>query len=51
MTNWTKFLKADPTDWLLEESNPSVRYLTLTNIIDKKKTDPKVRPPDMPFIN
>jgi hypothetical protein len=43
MASWTKLLKADPTDWLLEESNPSVRYLTLTNILDRKKTHPEVK--------
>ena len=39
MTNWKTYLRADVTAWLLEKSNPSVRYLTLINILDKKKTD------------
>lgn len=26
-------LKADPTNWLLEEDNPSVRYFTLTDLL------------------
>jgi hypothetical protein len=43
MANWTKLLKADPTDWLLEESNPSVRYLTLTTILDRKESHPEVK--------
>lgn len=43
MSDWMKLLKADPTDWLLEESNPSVRYLTLVNILGKKKTSPDVK--------
>ena len=43
MADWRKLLKADPTDWLLEESNPSVRYLTLTNILDRRETNPEVR--------
>jgi hypothetical protein len=32
--NWKKQLKADPTDWLLEESDPGVRYLALRDIVD-----------------
>jgi len=43
MAHWKAFLKADPTAWLLEDSNPSVRYLTLTNILDKKQTSADVR--------
>ena len=32
--NWKRHLKADPTDWLLEESDPGVRYLALRDIVD-----------------
>jgi hypothetical protein len=32
--NWKKLLKADPTNWLLEESDPGVRYLALRDIVD-----------------
>jgi hypothetical protein len=32
--DWKFLLKADPTNWLLEENNPSVRYFTLTDILD-----------------
>lgn len=32
----------DPTDWLLEDNNPSVRYLALTDILDKPISDPEV---------
>jgi hypothetical protein len=28
-------LRGDPTEWLLEESNPSVRYFTLLKILDR----------------
>jgi hypothetical protein len=35
-------LKADPTGWLLEPSNPSVRYWTLINILDKEPDDADV---------
>jgi hypothetical protein len=34
MGDWKSILNADPTDWLLEEENPSVRYFTLTEILD-----------------
>ncbi|MCX7031473.1 MAG: nitrogen fixation protein NifH [Spirochaetes bacterium] len=43
MADWTKLLKADPTSWLLEESNPSVRYLTLVHILDRKETSAEVK--------
>ena len=32
--DWRQSLRADPSDWLLQEENPSVRYLTLTEILD-----------------
>jgi hypothetical protein len=32
--DWKKLLKADPTDWLLEDENPGVRYLALRDIVD-----------------
>ena len=41
--NYTSHLKADPTGWLLEPDNPSVRFLTLTEILDIPATDPDVR--------
>jgi hypothetical protein len=42
MRDWKSILKADPTDWLLEYDNPSVRYLTLTDILDKPQNDAEV---------
>ena len=36
-------LKADPTDWLLEEDNPSVRYFTLIDICGRAEADSVVR--------
>ena len=36
-------LRADPTEWLLEPENPSVRYWTLTDILDRPADDPEVR--------
>ncbi len=43
MSDWKAMLKADPTNWLLEEENPSVRYFTLTDILDKPEHDPAVQ--------
>ena len=42
LTNWKLVLNADPTNWLLEEENPSVRYFTLTDIMDKPLNSSKV---------
>jgi len=36
-------LKPNPTDWLLEEDNPSVRYFTLTEILGRPEKDGDVR--------
>lgn len=35
--NWKSLLNADPTDWLLEESNPHVRYFALRWLLDKRQ--------------
>jgi hypothetical protein len=43
MKDWRKFLNSDPTDWLLEESNPSVRYYTLTRILGLTERHKDVR--------
>jgi len=43
MEGWKGILKADPTDWLLEEDNPTVRYLTLRDILSLPETDTDVR--------
>jgi len=42
MSNWKSVLKGDPTEWLLEKDNPSVRYFTLTDILDRPEKDPEV---------
>ncbi len=42
MEAWKAKLKADPTDWLLEESNPSVRYFTLKDLLNLPEDDPDV---------
>lgn len=43
MDNWTSALKGDSLAWLLEENNPSVRYFTLRDILDKPEEDDEVR--------
>jgi hypothetical protein len=35
-------LKADPTDWLLEQDNPSVRYFTLVDLLCKSRNNAEV---------
>lgn len=34
MGDWRSELKKDPTEWLVEEKNPSVRYFTLRDILE-----------------
>ena len=43
MDNWKSILKANPIPWLLEDNNPSVRYFTLINVLEKAENDPEVR--------
>jgi len=42
MNDWKSVLKADPTDWLLERDNPSVRCFALTDILERSESDPEV---------
>lgn len=42
MADWKSTLNADATDWLLEEDNPSVRYFTLNQLLEKPQTDKEV---------
>lgn len=35
-------MKESPIDWLLEKTNPSVRYFTLRDILGKGEDDPQV---------
>lgn len=37
--NWPELLEASPLNWLLEKSNPSVRYFTLRDILEKDRMD------------
>lgn len=40
--DWKEPLRADPTDWLLEPDNPSVRYFTLRDILERPEDDLEV---------
>ena len=43
MQNWLKRLHGDPLPWLLDPDNPSVRYWTLVDILDRPASDPEVK--------
>jgi hypothetical protein len=43
MEQWKNKLKADPTDWLLEESDPSVRYFALKDLLNMPEEDQAVK--------
>ena len=43
MPNWHKHLNGDPLPWLLDPENPSVRYWTLIDILDRSLDDPEVQ--------
>jgi hypothetical protein len=42
MNDLKLILKSDPTDWLLEKDNPSVRYFTLKHILEKPENNPEL---------
>jgi hypothetical protein len=42
-SDWKRNLKADPTGWLLEPENPSVRYWTLVDILDRPAESQEAR--------
>ncbi len=43
MTDWRSSLRADPTDWLLHEGCPAIRYRVLTELLDRRRDDPQVQ--------
>ena len=40
---WQNILKTSPIEWLLEEENPSVRYFTLKDLLNKEENDPELQ--------
>ena len=43
MASWKSFLINDVINWLLEKENPSVRYYTLTDLLERKSEDSEVK--------
>ncbi len=43
MQSWLKSLKGDPLSWLLSPENPSVRYWTLIDLLDRPAEDAEVQ--------
>ncbi len=43
MHGWQKYLNQDPLPWLLEPENPSIRYWTLIDILNRPANDPEVQ--------
>jgi hypothetical protein len=43
MKNWKDYFTKEISSWLQEESNPSVRYFTFTELLDNKKNTKEVR--------
>jgi hypothetical protein len=42
MVGWKSYLIKDSTDWLLKEDNPSVKYFTLVDLLDRNEADTEV---------
>lgn len=42
MKNWKSYIKEDTIHWLLEDSNPSVRYMTLSELLEKSTHNPEL---------
>ncbi len=42
MKEWKPVLKGETIGWLLEDNNPSVKYFTLTDILDRSQSDAEV---------
>src|SRR5665811_2183009 len=43
MQNWKNRLNGDPLPWLLDPEDPSVRYWTLIDILDRPANDSEVQ--------
>ncbi|MFB0533707.1 MAG: nitrogen fixation protein NifH [Anaerolineae bacterium] len=43
MADWMSLLETDPIPWLLGEDNPSVRYFTLTDLLEPPLSNAEVR--------
>jgi len=43
MSSWQEYLKKSPVRWLLESKNPSVRLLTLRDLLDRDEDDSEIK--------
>jgi len=43
MTSWQDLLSKSPVEWLLEKEDPSIRYFTLVELLDKEETETEVK--------
>jgi hypothetical protein len=43
MKNWQSYLNSNPVDCLLENDNPSVKYYSLIDLLEKSVNDPEVK--------
>ena len=43
MRDWISLLNEDPTDWLLEKDYPSVRFFTLTELLEKPSNNSELK--------
>jgi len=43
MATWQHLLSDSPVGWLLEKENPSVRYFTLRDLLDRRETDSELQ--------
>ena len=41
-TGWGKLLGGDPVPWLLSSDEPAARWVTLTSVLGRPRTDPAV---------
>jgi hypothetical protein len=51
MESWKTYLHADTTEWLLETNNPSVRFVTLRDLLDKPETNSEVKKAKQEIMN
>ncbi len=43
MASWRQLLSGSPVEWLLEKENPSVRFFTFRDLLDRKEIDSELQ--------
>ena len=43
MESWKSMIHANPAEWLLEKNNPSVRYFTIRDFLEKPESDSELK--------